>query len=321
MRKHSLEWKVGVFVAIGLACAAALIMRFSKGTGFFTPTYVLHLQANNVGGIVPGANVLMAGVPIGYITGIDLGRDGRSVLMHAKIEKKFPIRQDALFSIRQASFLGDRYISVTPAPGEGKSKKAELLTDGETVQCQEAFDMAEVAKSASGLMQRLEQTVQQFNTAVARMDTNLLSVNTLTNLTSTILNFRTLSDRALGTLDSLDAFVKTNTPSLSTTITNFGLFTDKLNKVTFELQDTLAVNRKQITSAIQNVDAATEKLNSLLADIGAGKGLAGALLQNQELANHLSVVASNFAIFSSNMNHKGLWSVVRKPKSEKKEGK
>ena len=40
------------------ACAP-LILRFSKGSSLFTPTYVLTLRAENVGGIIPGAVVLI----------------------------------------------------------------------------------------------------------------------------------------------------------------------------------------------------------------------------------------------------------------------
>jgi phospholipid/cholesterol/gamma-HCH transport system substrate-binding protein len=317
MSKRALEWKVGVFVAIALALGALLIMRFSKGGGLFTPTYVIHLQAHNVGGIIPGAAVVLSGVPIGTIIGIDLGQDGRTVLMHAKIQKTYRVRKDADFGIKSASFLGDKYISVTPPSAEAMKKKAELLTDGDVVQCEEPYDFVEVARSASGLMQRLEQTVIQLNTAVARLDTNVLSVGTLTNLTGAIANFRLLSERALVAVENVDSFVRTNTPALSVTITNFGLFTDKLNKVTFALQETLATNRDQLFSAIQNVDKATEKLDALLENVQQGKGLAGALLNNQEMANHVSIIASNFAVLSSNVNHKGLWGVFRKPKESK----
>jgi phospholipid/cholesterol/gamma-HCH transport system substrate-binding protein len=319
MSSKRLEWRVGLFVAMGLVFAAVLVMRFSKGGGLFTPTYTITLQANNVGGIIPGAGVVLSGVPIGNIVGIDLRQEGRTVLMHARIQKQFQIRKDAVFAIRSASFLGDKYISVTPPPPNPTKKNPGVLKDDDFVQCEEAFDFMEVARSASGLMQRAEQAIAQLTTAVARIDTNVLSVETLTNLTATLSNFRVLSERALVAVDNVDAFVRTNTPALSTTLTNFGLFTDKLNKVTFALQETLATNQNQIYSAIQNVDSATEKLNSLLADVQHGKGLAGALLSNPEMANHVSIIASNFAVLSSNINHKGLWGVVRKPKTKKEE--
>src|SRR3954466_8164747 len=115
MSKSRLEWRVGAFVALGLILAAAMVMRFSKGTGL-SNTYHLNLEAHNAGGIIPGASVLMAGVPIGGISEIRLAPDGTKVTMVASILSRFLIASNAVFGITTVGFLGDRYISVSPGP-------------------------------------------------------------------------------------------------------------------------------------------------------------------------------------------------------------
>jgi hypothetical protein len=45
--------------------------------------------------------------------------------------------------------------------------------------------------------------------------------------------------------------------------------------------------------------------------------VAGSLLRNEHLAEYTSLTLSNFMILSSNVNHKGLWGVLRKPKEPK----
>jgi len=45
MSKSRLEWKVGLFVFIGLVLLAALLLEFSKGLTFFRPTYDIYLRA------------------------------------------------------------------------------------------------------------------------------------------------------------------------------------------------------------------------------------------------------------------------------------
>jgi hypothetical protein len=117
----------------------------------------------------------------------------------------------------------------------------------------------------------------------------------------------------------LDDFVRTNTANLSQSITNFAEFTEKLNRVTLELQDTVATNRIEFTSAIKNIERATDRADRILAEVEQGKGLAGGLLKNQEMANYTSLMLSNFMVFGSNVNQKGLWGVIRKPKLPKKE--
>jgi phospholipid/cholesterol/gamma-HCH transport system substrate-binding protein len=314
MSKNKTPWKVGLFVLIALVVAAGMVMRFSKGTGLAS-TYTLNLVANNAGGIIRGASVLMAGVPIGSISEIYLAQDGAKVTMVASIYEQYQISTNAIFGIGTVGFLGDRYISVSPGPNGGGT--VPRLRPGDTVRVAEAFDFAQVAESASGLMNRLSGTVDQLSNAVSRLDTTLISDQSLSNLTMTVANFRTLSESAMAAAGGLDAFVQTNTPSLSQSITNFASFTEKLNRVTLELQETVATNRVEFTATIKNIERATDRADKLLADVEQGKGLAGALLKNDELANHVSLMVSNFAVFGSNLNTKGIWGVFRKPKLPK----
>ena len=314
MSKNKTAWKVGLFVLIALVLAAGMVMRFSKGTGLAS-TYTLNLEANNAGGIIRGASVLMAGVPIGSISAIHLAQDGAKVTMVASIYEQYQISTNAIFGIGTVGFLGDRFISVSP--GTNRTGTVTYLRPGDTVRVAEAFDLSQVAESASGLMNRLSGTVDQLSNAVSRLDTTLISDQSLSNLTMTVANFRTLSERAMATAGGLDAFVQTNTPSLGQSITNFASFTEKLNRVTLELQETVATNRVEFTATIRNIERATDRADKLLANVEQGHGLAGALLSNNELANNMSLMVSNFAVFGSNLNTKGLWGVFRKPKLPK----
>ena len=69
MSPKRLEWKVGLFVLVCLVLLGVLVLNFSKGLTFFTPTYTLHLKTANVGGIKREASVLMAGVQVGNFRG------------------------------------------------------------------------------------------------------------------------------------------------------------------------------------------------------------------------------------------------------------
>jgi len=45
-------------------------------------------------------------------------------------------------------------------------------------------------------------------------------------------------------------------------------------------------------------------------DLQAGKGLAGTLLQNDQLATNCLVIADNLAVATSNLNRLGLWGIL-----------
>src|ERR1700691_2559787 len=104
MEKSRLELKVGLFVLIGLALLAVLLIQFSKGTSIFRGTYTLRLHAVNVGGLKERAGVLLAGVQVGSVSDIQLADDGRSVTILLSIynDYKNKIYHDARFVIEQS---------------------------------------------------------------------------------------------------------------------------------------------------------------------------------------------------------------------------
>lgn len=301
MNKARLEWKVGLFVLIALGLAAALIMRFSKSTSAFTKTYEINLVTSNVGGIRPGAAVLMAGVPIGRIGSIDLDESGKVVTLHAQILARFAIHEDARFTIEQAGFLGDQYIAVTPTANE-----KPVIKPHQAIRCEEPFNLQEVARSGAGLIRRLDQTAARLDAAVARIDRTLLSEETLTNLSVSVRNFRLASERALSTLQGVDQMVQTNAGPLGVAVTNLFRFSEQLNQVSDELRLTIATNRVEVTLAVQNVQKATAQMNAVLTDLQAGKGLAGAVLKDESLRGEFASMVGNLNVVSSNLSRHGL---------------
>ncbi len=301
MNSSRLEWKVGLFVLVSLVLAAALIMKFSKSTSVFVKTYEVRMTTSNVGGITPGATVLMAGVPIGRVESIDLDESGTLVSMSVQVESRFRIHKDARFTIEQAGFLGDQYIAVTPGENE-----APILEPGETVHVEEPFNLQEVARSAAGLLRRVDHTAAQLNEAVARIDRTLLSERTLTNMAEAVANFRLASARVLNTLQGVDNLVQTNSSPLMTAVSNLVHFSEQLDQVTEELQLTLATNRVDVTAAIQNVQKGTDHFSKLLEDLQAGKGLAGSVLKDEAMRQQFASILNNLNTVSSNLSEHGL---------------
>src|SRR3954471_8611976 len=306
--KARTEIKVGLFVMLGLVLAAALVISFNKGAGPLQKTYHVRMQAKDVSGVIPGSFVLMAGVRIGAVERIELDDVTGTVTLIEKLSSKHSVRDDAQFVIRQSGFIGDQYIAVF----QGKSNK--YLTNGETVRVEAPFDLGEVARSTGGLVKRVDTMVGQLSNAVERVDTVLSSSDTLTNLAKIVANFHTVSEQTLSTLNKLEKLIDTNTPSINASVTNAQAFTLNLKDLSVELRQTLATNREQLTASVKNIEKATEKLDVALGDVNSGKGLAGALIKNEQLATDMSLIMSNLQVLSSNINNKGLWSVIRKPK-------
>jgi phospholipid/cholesterol/gamma-HCH transport system substrate-binding protein len=304
-KSNRLEIKVGLFVLMGLVLLALLLLQFSKSTSLFRGTYEIRLHAANVGGIKPRAQVLLAGVQVGDVSDIKLAKDGKSVTIFLKIYRDSEIYHDARFVIQQAGFLGDQYVSIVPTANE-----LPMLTNNTDVPCEEPFDLQAVARTASGFIQRIDGTAKKLDDAVSDFKRVVLNEQTLTNFALAIDNVRSVSAQALATVSGLDQLVATNGAQVNLAVSNIVFFSHQLNGLADSADKLLATNGAQIAVATKNISASTEILKGVLTDVQAGKGLAGALLQNQELSSNVQAIASNLALTSSNLNQRGIWGIL-----------
>ena len=305
MESKRLETKVGLFVLIGLVLLALLLIQFSKGTSLFRGTYTLRLHAVNVGGIKPRAGVLLAGVQVGSVSDIQLADDGKSVTILLKIYKDYPIYHDARFVIEQSGFLGDQFVSINPTDNQ-----LPLLTNNTDVACEAPFNLQEVARSASGFIQRIDETAKKLDASVSDLQRVVLNGQTLTNFSDAIGNMRSFSEQALGTISDINALVATNGSQIGITFSNAVVFSADLTRLANSADTLLATNGAEISDAVKNIKDSTETLKSLMSDLQSGKGLAGTILQNAELATNVQEIANNLAITTSNLNRAGLWGIL-----------
>jgi phospholipid/cholesterol/gamma-HCH transport system substrate-binding protein len=313
MSKQRLEWKVGLFVFIGLTVLAGLLLQFSKGTDFFRPTKLILLRAANVGGLKVRASVFMAGVQIGTVSDIKLGPQGTNVTIWLKVYDQYEIHKDARFSLEQAGFLGDQYVAIVPTKNQG-----DVYHDQDVAEAEAPFNIQEVARSAGSFLRRIEETANRLNDAIADVRRLVLNEETLTNLSVAVANLRTVSERAISTVDGLNTLVNSNAPAFSTSGSNLVFFSQQLNQFGGDLSQVLATNSPGLNAAVKNIETSTVLLKDLLRDVQAGKGLAGNLLQNPQLATSVSLIASNLSVTSSNLNRLGLWGILWQHKPPKK---
>jgi phospholipid/cholesterol/gamma-HCH transport system substrate-binding protein len=303
--KTKTEWKVGLFLTISLVVTAALVINFSKGTSPLTKIYTIHLTTRNVDGLVRNAVVMMAGVPVGRISAIHLNTDTYIVTLDAKIKAEYQIRADAKFFIETAGFLGDKYIGVIP--GENKLPPLE---NGATVVCQESFDLIRAARSATDLMDELKTVASQITNIVNRIDSKLLDEQTLTNLADGLSNLREISEEASATIAAVNQLILTNTPPINAAIENVVSFSGQLKDAGTDLRSLISTNRVVIDESFANIKETTESLRNLVAAAEQGKGLAGKLFSDEELARNFSTLSSNLVDVSAKLNRGGLWGIL-----------
>ena len=65
--------------------------------------------------------------------------------------------------------------------------------------------MQEVARSASGFIQRIDETAKKLDDSVTDLRRVVLNEETLTNFSATLHNMRTFSEQAMGTVSDINA--------------------------------------------------------------------------------------------------------------------
>ncbi|MET0484665.1 MAG: MlaD family protein, partial [Candidatus Rokuibacteriota bacterium] len=160
--------KVGVFVLVGLVAFLGMIYALGARARLFEPRYTIHAEFNEVGGLVEGATVRLAGVQIGRVTGVRLPADpGGKVRVDLTIGRQFAnrVRKNSVARIETQGLLGDKIIELSVGTVAAAAVKA-----GDTIDSQESQDIGrvmaqsgQVIKSVSALAESLRETAQKLN--------------------------------------------------------------------------------------------------------------------------------------------------------------
>jgi len=323
MNDSRFEWKVGLFVFVGLALAALLILNFSRGVTLFKSTYLIHVTMPTVAGLKPAADVMMAGVPIGKVAATTLSLDGRSVDITVEVLAKYQIRKNARFHIDALGFLGDQYIEVTPAEGDlAAESKVPLLTNGETTTGETPLNMQEAVRSISGFVEQGQKTMRDIDKAVNNVNNTILTAAALTNFEATMTNLGSVTEDAAAMSKEARAMLDSNTPSVHIAVTNIAALAQKLDLMADELDRAISTNTGDVTAAVQNIKTASASLEQLAGGLQAGRGLAGSLLKDEQMKTNfgtlladLNDLADQYARFGRNLNENGIWRALWKPKT------
>jgi phospholipid/cholesterol/gamma-HCH transport system substrate-binding protein len=117
MKKFDMEMAVGVFIIVGILALAYLSVKFGRLEVIHTGGYTLFADFSDIGGLKPGASVVIAGVPVGSVKSMRLNRDYQA-LVALNIDRGVAIQEDAIASIKTKGLIGEQYVQITPGGSE-----------------------------------------------------------------------------------------------------------------------------------------------------------------------------------------------------------
>ncbi len=136
--KVDLEAAVGFFLLIGIFSLGYISVKMGKLEVLGTRGYTVYAEFEQAGGIKSGANVQIAGVTIGRVTGVRLDTHYEA-LVSIQIENGVRLQEDAIASIKTSGLIGEKFLQITPGasekyiPAGGTIRDTESAIDLESV--------------------------------------------------------------------------------------------------------------------------------------------------------------------------------------------
>ena len=245
MNKESgYQWKLGMFVIIGLLLFVTTIYFVGKQKNLFGSTFELNSKFNSVNGLEVGNNVRFSGINIGTVEEIEFLTDTSVVIkLVIKEEVRKYIKKDAIASISSDGLMGDKVLVIS----SGKNSKV-IVEDNDNIASKQAIEMED-------LMVSVKKSVDNAGVITAQLAQFSYSMNNGNGALSKL-----VSDEEFGNS------IKTMVSNLENSSNEFKKFTVKMNDGKGALSKLVSDEKmgRMIDSTLTNVKTGTEGLNEVI---------------------------------------------------------
>ena len=234
------NWKLGMFVIIGLILFVITIYFVGKQQNLFGNTFNLKSKFKTVSGLKVGNNVRFSGINVGTVSEIEIINDSTVLvvlLMEEDVQKY--IKKDAMASIGSDGLMGDKVMTISPGMTSN-----ETVKDNDLIKSKSAVEMEDLMKS-------VKTSVDNAGLITTQLATFTYNMNNGDGTLSKLLSDKEFANSLKRTLANLE-----------TTTKEFSGFTKNMN------------NGKGILSKVVSDERLGMKLDSTVANLQTGsKGL------------------------------------------------
>ena len=160
--------RIGAFILLGLVVFLAIIYLLGAQARYFERKYALRAEFTEVGGLIEGATVRLAGVQIGRVTSVDLPpHPGGKVRVTLTLARRFAdrVRRNSEARIVTQGLLGDKLVEITIG-----SADAPPLQSGDTIATRDPFEMQEIFSAGAETLAQVNQLAVTLRKTVDRVD-------------------------------------------------------------------------------------------------------------------------------------------------------
>ncbi len=295
-QQRGAEWKVGLFIAIGIAIIAVMAVTFGKlGTGLQT-FYGVKVEFPDASGLLKGGEVRMAGARIGFASEAPELAEGRyAVVVTLRIREGVKIPKNSKFTIDTSGLMGDAYVDIA-LPDHPDT---QVLTDGAMIFGTRKEGISDLAARGSAVMVELQKRLAELEAPIKDVRDNLLSDVNLKNLEKSISNFTEFTETLKSTGKELNEIVvkaKGAGTDMSDAMAAAKAAMAKVDGVVAKV-DAAAADIKPTINSLKRTsdgaDKAVDGLRSLLAKANDGQGVLGLLLSDRETSDNIKSLIRN----------------------------
>ncbi|SHM18094.1 MlaD family protein [Flavobacterium xanthum] len=244
IKESGYQWKLGMFVVIGLVLFVGTIYFVGKQKNLFGSTFELYSKFNSVNGLEVGNNVRLSGINIGTVEEIEFLTDTSVVItLVIKDEVRKYIKKDAIASISSDGLMGDKVLIIS------SGKKSNIIVENnDNIASKQAIEMDD-------LMVSVKKSVDNAGVITAELAQFSSSMNNGNGALS-----RLVSDEQFGNS------IKNMVSNLENSSTEFKRFTVNMNNGKGALSKLVSDERmgKVIDSSLSNVKTVTKGLNEVI---------------------------------------------------------
>lgn len=260
--------KVGLFVFVGLAMLAALVVQFGRvGEGMKT-YYSLTVRFPDASGLLKGSDVLLAGAKIGNVSGgPKLLETGQGVAVPLRIYDYVKIPAGSKFTVGSSGLLGDRFVAVTMPAG----KRSAYISKNTVVDGARESGLDDITREGDLLIKDLRGMVANIDTTITRLNNQAFSSANMNNLKASIEHLNQITGALAESSKKIDGVLDKADGTMGSA-----------KQAADDLQSAIADAKKTIQSVTQIMREATN-----------GRGLLATMLTNEQLAKDLQALVSN----------------------------
>ena len=249
---------------------------FLKGKDLFTDYKTFYVEYDNVEGLASSAPVTLNGLNIGKVSSITLDENTGKLLVELQLNTDFPISKSSLASIYEPGFIAGKQIAIYP-----NFSDKTLAVEGQKLQGVTKLGLtASLGEKLEPLQSKIEKLMLNADNLISGLN-NVLDKKgqenlkiSLSELSKSIIEFHKASS-------SLNTILDDNKVQIKGVVSNFNKVSNDFSKISDSL------NKADLGKTAKILQKTLADVDDIMANIQAGKGTMGKMLNDEVLYNNL----------------------------------